>query len=1054
MAKAPTSYAGNLARAVGQGVTFGFGDEIEAGIRSLGSDRSYDEEVADIRKSISEFRDTNPVAAYGSEIAGSIPTGFGLAGLALRGGIKGAAKIGALEGSIYGAGEGEGVTGTATSTALGAGLGAAGGKIAEKAFEGIAPLVGKFMKRTRGSGAEVKGSGNIEMEASPSDRVTTFTPGKYDEFFENMGEEGAGMEFPAVGQAVDNYVTEFDPKESFDLLDGALKSDDYPGYATALRANLDRQFPGDKISVSRIENYSDPRAGIEGRRSKSFFEVDKDDVLFAGSDSERELIIRGPKGTYNEGGPMSVRIEEASPSDLGPMVKEAGSDEFVPLEKKVGAPGTPGVDRSINKPLEDEISVDGVPLGGIDYLPVANALLENTVGAGKKGLTGAQYLARLKNQPSVTDMELEVSGLDKFLAENANRKIPMDDVLDYHVGNSPRIEMIDGGTRHVADQRMFGDESYTAQGKNVGGGYEEIVFRDAKFVGNRDTAPGAMHAATHHTNVEGGIGHGRMTSFDDVATGGERSTMLEENQSDLWSIYKGKNRPDEGAQKFVQLTPEKVKSFKAIDKKIEDGAQYRTLNDALTNVDDQKRMLQKIKEDQRTVTADLDGVRKRNFLQKDEPAPGIAEDSASPEFRFAGRLSMLARSDDISPADVMGREMRIEADLGNIIKQAVIEDTRALETLSNDQISKVLRLAADRSMRQSSDTSIGPSFVTIARAPLRDDELKQILDIPEAITGAEEDVLQASYRLISNVQSEFKGIFDKGQVVRELGGPSNALQAVQTAKNLLPKAVNSIDPKLLRKDAADFKRLSSENDLFKESFVEQGRRFSDAKDRVMNIYGDAIEDAAPNKQTAFEYAHYRQNQGKLAIDGGRFNTMATRFAQDPIDFSDGSAGFQDVAPEFTNPLPFETQDQVARYQLHQMIKKAADDGSTRFYIPDYRDLAAKRDLDVTDDDSLAAYVSRYKTPQEKVVKELKQKYPGIDIGTVDTVQPAVNRTPLRDNQATKDYMLEIERPEHDFPMTYIDLTPLQAKPSQVRRYKRGGKVDMRSGIGDLFKVYS
>ena len=153
-------------------------------------------------------------------------------------------------------------------------------------------------------------------------------------------------------------------------------------------------------------------------------------------------------------------------------------------------------------------------------------------------------------------------------------------------------------------------------------------------------------------------------------------------------------------------------------------------------------------------------------------------------------------------------------------------------------------------------------------------------------------------------------------------------------------------------------------------------------------------------------------------------------------------------------MPFETQDQVARYQLHQMIKKAADDGSTRFYIPDYRDLAAKRDLDVTDDDSLAAYVSRYKTPQEKVVKELKQKYPGIDIGTVDTVQPAVNRTPLRDNQATKDYMLEIERPEHDFPMTYIDLTPLQAKPSQVRRYKDGGKVDMRSGIGDLFKVYS
>tara|TARA_R100001460_G_scaffold102807_1_gene147545 strand:+ start:1201 stop:3303 length:2103 start_codon:yes stop_codon:yes gene_type:complete len=191
-----------------------------------------------------------------------------------------------------------------------AGTAGLGGEAAVALAPGIGKLFAKATK-TRGSGIEVKGSGNIEMGASS-------TPGKYDEFFENMGEEGAGMEFPAVGQAVDNYVTEFDPKESFDLLDGALKSDDYPGYATALRANLDRQFPGDKISVSRIENYSDPQAGIEGRRSKSFFEVDKDDVLFAGSDSERELIIRGPKGTYNEGGPMSVRIEEAPPSDLGP----------------------------------------------------------------------------------------------------------------------------------------------------------------------------------------------------------------------------------------------------------------------------------------------------------------------------------------------------------------------------------------------------------------------------------------------------------------------------------------------------------------------------------------------------------------------------------------------------------------------------------------------------------------------------------------------------------------------------------------------------------------
>ena len=292
-----------------------------------------------------------------------------------------------------------------------------------------------------------------------------------------------------------------------------------------------------------------------------------------------------------------------------------------------------------------------------------------------------------------------------------------------------------------------------------------------------------------------------------------------------------------------------------------------------------------------------------------------------------------------------------------------------------------------------------------------------------------------------------------------MGGPSNALQAVQTAKNLLPKAVDKIDPKLLRKDAASFRKLSSEDDLFKQSIDDQGKRISDAKDRVMNIYGDAIEDAAPDKGTAFEYLHYRQNQGKVGVDGDRFNTLSVRLSPDPKRAAE--RGFVGQEPEFTNPLPFETQEQAARYQLHQMIKKAAGEGKGRFYIPDYRDLAEKRGVDITAEKDLAPYVSRYKTPQEKVIKELKEMYPGIEVGTVDKVQPSIPspRTELLTGleniqERARPTLLKQEQPDSQFPMTYIDLTPLQSKPSQVRRYKDGGKVDLRSGIGDIFKVYS
>ena len=750
---------------------------------------------------------------------------------------------------------------------------------------------------------------------------------------------------------------------------------------------------------------------------------------------------------------------ESMASDLGPLVREAGADEFVPLEKKVGAPGTSGVERNINPALQENVFVPGSdePLGGIDYLPAAQALLENPPGMniGKKGLTGAQYLARLKNQPSVTDMELEVSGLDKFLTENANRKIPVDDVLDFHIGNSPRIEMLDGGTKYAADQRMFGDESYVSQGKNVGGGYEEVVFRDARFAaGDVDLAPGAFHAATHHSEA-GPIGHGRMTSFDDADTG-SRATLLEENQGDLWSVYKGGvAREGEILEDFVQLTPEKIKAFKEVETKLEDGPGYRTLNDALSNIDAEQRMLKEIESNQRTVAGNIDRVRGRNFLQADGP-----EDAASPELRFAGRLKGLAEAS--SPADRMGREIGIEADLSNIIKQAVIEDNLALNRLSNDELKKVIKLATDRSMRLTSDSTQFPQFLTTYRAPLRDDELKEIFGIPAGSPAkdvAQEDALQSAHRLMKSIENEFKDIFGKTVVVRELGGPGNSVQAAQQAKNLLPKVADKINPSLLRNDAAELSKLNSENELFEQSIFDQKESIKNAKARPTKIYMDAIEAAAPDRRTAFEYVSYRQNQGKLALDDAGVQALKMHFSENPK--ASAERGFADKSPEFTNPLPFKDQDQQARYQLHQMIQKAAKDGSTRFYLPDYRDLAAKRGIDVDSSEGLAPYVSRYKTPQEKVIKELKEMYPGIEVGTVDKVQPLIPspRTELLSGleniqEGQRPTLLKQEQPENSFPMTYIDLTPLQGKSAQVRRYKDGGKVDLRSGIGDIFRVYS
>ena len=72
------------ARTVAQGVTLGFADEIEAGARSLFSDRGYKEIRDEIRQDTKDFRTDNPGQALALEMAGGVVIPGGI----LRSGAK------------------------------------------------------------------------------------------------------------------------------------------------------------------------------------------------------------------------------------------------------------------------------------------------------------------------------------------------------------------------------------------------------------------------------------------------------------------------------------------------------------------------------------------------------------------------------------------------------------------------------------------------------------------------------------------------------------------------------------------------------------------------------------------------------------------------------------------------------------------------------------------------------------------------------------------------------------------------------------------------------
>lgn len=379
------------------------------------------------------------------------------------------------------------------------------------------------------------------------------------DMFKNMGEEGALQEFPEIATNIDKYVYEID----FNALENALKSDEYEPYADVMRANLDRTFPGDTISVSRIENYSDPRAR---KRSKNFFEVDKDDVLFVGNESEQELIVRTGVDRY-----VSVRI----------------ADEQKGVEGKVSSSlkkGPFGVNPPVISQFEGDYLERPQPKVGRlaqDYSPVYNSLLDpKTLGfspyVSKKSLTGEQIIARLKNQESVTkdelaylDLENSLVKKDKYSLEDVRtivrasepeihiKSSSLDDMNpDFELSNYNIQRIIPEGQERDYIEYVFQDQRGSLPSvKNMEGPLDEVEFEVLNRLQRSIMGNSAQREFSHYTDLENVIGHARVAKIDSPFDARDNAIVIEEIQSDLVAASNPKtNRM--GDKEYA--TPEKL----------------------------------------------------------------------------------------------------------------------------------------------------------------------------------------------------------------------------------------------------------------------------------------------------------------------------------------------------------------------------------------------------------------------------------------------------------------------------------------------------------------
>lgn len=142
-------------RTAAQGATLGFSDEAEARVLSLVGAKTYQENVDEIRRKLSQYREDSPVESVALEIAGAIAPAVLTRGVTAPASMTQVAGRGLAEGLASGYGTSEGnLTQQAIQTATGGGMGAVAGLGLDVGLKGLSSLadgVISAMRRLTGS---------------------------------------------------------------------------------------------------------------------------------------------------------------------------------------------------------------------------------------------------------------------------------------------------------------------------------------------------------------------------------------------------------------------------------------------------------------------------------------------------------------------------------------------------------------------------------------------------------------------------------------------------------------------------------------------------------------------------------------------------------------------------------------------------------------------------------------------------------------------------------------------------------------------------------------
>ena len=298
-AKGATSTYGNIEAGI-QGLTFGFGDEFEAVIKTLKNKKPYEQNLAAVQFAKQEFEAEKPYQAMASEIAGSLPVAFaaGKTAVQLAGKSPQVANILSKIPSSFSTVASTSGAGAAGGALTGAGTAQEGERMAgaEKgAIQGavLAPVVLAGMKAggaTTKAVAEKLGIPDLAktiVEATKDIPVVRNITGKTADFF--------GMSGDAIQRKADTKIIQALQRDSLTLPEIKAAMDqirlsgykpetimEFGGKATKQLGETVASYPGARVVA---ENLAEERKSGAGNRIltdfQEAFKINKDPMEIA-----------------------------------------------------------------------------------------------------------------------------------------------------------------------------------------------------------------------------------------------------------------------------------------------------------------------------------------------------------------------------------------------------------------------------------------------------------------------------------------------------------------------------------------------------------------------------------------------------------------------------------------------------------------------------------------------------------------------------------------------------------------------------------------------------